>query len=357
MTLEIEPMEQKEAVNMAYANPREDWLTSMTEDVVDPHRIIVDAHHHLWDRPGARYMLEEFLTDVDDAGHAIAATVYVECRSMYRREGPANRRSIGEVEFASDVAKASEASRDASIRVCSGIVGRTDFRALGNEAEEILGSLIEKGNGGLRGIRQSSNWTDDKEISPAIDDRPRYLLLDEEFRRGFSWLSWFGLSFDAFLFHPQIPDLIDLAHTFPDTTIVVNHLGGPIGIVRGGSLQKCAFDHWQLLIKELAKCPNVSIKLGGLGMKYSGFEFYSRISPLTSDQVAEAWRPLVETAIEAFGVKRSMFESNFPPDKGSCGYRILWNAFKKITMSYSEDEKNDLFSGTAKECYRLKRSA
>jgi len=350
-------VEIKSAANMAYGDPREDWLALMTEDVVDPLRIIVDAHHHLWDRSGSRYMLEEFLTDVDDAGHAIAATVYVECRSMYRREGPANRRSIGEVEFASDVAKASEASRDASIRVCSGIVGRTDFRALGNEAEEILGSLIEKGNRGLRGIRQSSNWTDDKEISPAIDDRPRYLLLDEEFRRGFSWLNRFGLSFDAFLFHPQIPDLIDLAHTFPDTKIVLDHLGGPIGIVKGGSLQQRAFDHWQFLIREVAKCPNVSIKLGGLGMKYPGFEFYSRKSPLTSDQIAKAWRPFIETAIEAFGVKRSMFESNFPPDKGSCSYRILWNAFKKITTLYSEDEKNDLFSETAKQFYRLRRGA
>jgi predicted TIM-barrel fold metal-dependent hydrolase len=341
-------MGQIDSGHVAFANPRQDWLALVMEDVVDPSRPIVDPHHHLWDRPYSRYMSEECLADVH-SGHAIAASVYVECKSMYRKEGPENRRSIGEVEFANSVARSSETAHAGSSRICAGIVGSTDFRALGDEAEEILALLIEAGGGRLKGIRQSSNWTADR----AISDRPRHLLLDEEFRRGFSWLNRLGLSFDAFLFYPQSPDLVDLAHAFPDTEIVLDHLGGPIEIAKCGVLQEQAFEEWRASIREAAKCPNVSIKLGGLGMKHSGFDFYSRETPLTSDQVAAAWRPLVETAIETFGVKRSMFESNFPPDKGSISYRVLWNAFKKITASFSADEKNSLFSGTAKTFYRL----
>jgi len=346
-------MEQKNHISTAlFANPREDWLALVDEDVADPGRIIVDSHHHFWDLPVSRYMVEEFLADVN-SGHAISSSVYVECKSMYRSDGPMNRRSVGEVEFVRSVAEASENDHVGSSRICSAIVGGVDFRTLGDEAEDILVSLVEAGKGRLRGIRQPSNWTADRTIGPVMPDRPPYLLLDEKFRQGFFWLSRVGLSFDAFIFHPQIPDLIDLATAFPDTKIVLDHLGGPIGVVRSETLQEDVFNEWRVLINELAKCPNVSIKLGGLGSKFAGFDFHSREKPPSSDQAAEAWRPFIETAIEAFGTKRSMFESNFPPDKGTCSYRTLWNAFKKIAASFSEDEKDDLFSGTARAFYRL----
>jgi predicted TIM-barrel fold metal-dependent hydrolase len=345
-------MQQSKDANMAYADVREDWLGKLREEILDPHRVIVDAHHHLWDRDRSRYLLEEFLTDAR-SGHAITASVYVECRSMYRLDGPKECRSLGEVEFANGVAEQCETESVGKIRVCGAIVGRTDLRALRNQAEEILRAFVAVGGGRLRGIRQSSNWTDNSEVSPEIPDRPRGLLLSDEFRHGFSWLNKLQLAFDAFLFHPQMAELIDLAQEYPDTKIILNHLGGPIGISRGGRIDKQVFSEWRTQLRSAAKCPNIFVKVGGLGMKYSGFSFHSKKSPPNSCQLRDAWHPLIETAVDAFGTKRSMFESNFPPDKGAYSYNVLWNAFKRITSAYSEDEKDDLFSRTAAAAYRL----
>lgn len=344
-------MEQNSKVKTAlFSNPRAEWLALVEEEIVEPSRVIVDPHHHLWERPGSRYLADDFLADAS-SGHAVSASVFVECKSSYRQQGPANRRSLGEVEFASDIAEAAAAS--GSIGICRGIVAGTDFRALGQESEEIFNSFLKLGKGRLRGFRQPSSWTENAAISSIFPDMPRYLLLDERFRDGFSGLGRLGLSFDAFLFHPQIPDLIDLANAFPETKIVLDHLGGPLAIASAGDLRREVFDDWLAAIRELSRCANVSIKLGGLGMNYPGFDFHLRERPPGSDELARCWRPLIDAAIEAFGTKRSMFESNFPPDKSTCSYQVLWNAFKKITASFSEDEKNDLFNGTATAFYRL----
>jgi predicted TIM-barrel fold metal-dependent hydrolase len=183
--------------------------------------------------------------------------------------------------------------------------------------------------------------------------RPQGLLRDNTFRKGFACLAPLGLSFDSWLFHPQIGELADLARAFPDTKIMLDHCGGPIGRGRFANRRDETFVEWKASITEIAKCRNVSVKLGGLAMCLLGYDFHLRPKPPTSEQAAAAWRPYIETCIEAFGPTRATFESNFPPDKGQCSYQVIYNAFKRIAAPYSEAEKTALFSQTATEFYRL----
>jgi len=335
-----------------YADPREDWLAQYTEEVIDPQRPIVDPHHHLWDRGGQRYMIEEMAADIA-SGHNIVATVYVDCRSMYRATGPEAFRPVGEVEFANGVAAMSASGGYGPAAICAGIVSHVNL-LLGDGARPVLEAEIAAGNGRFRGIRHSSAWDAELEIAGMYAKRPKGLLLDATFRKGFACLAPLSLSFDAWLFHPQIGELIDLARAFPDTRIVLDHCGGPIGIGRFAGKRDEAFPAWKASIQEIAKCPNVSVKLGGLAMRLLGYDFHERPMPPSSEQAAAAWRPYIETCIEAFGPDRAMFESNFPPDKGQCSYQVIFNAFKRIAAQYSEAEKAALFSNTATDFYRLK---
>ena len=184
--------------------------------------------------------------------------------------------------------------------------------------------------------------------------RPKGLLLDPIFREGFACLAPLGLSFDAWLFHPQIGELADLARAFPDTGIVLDHCGGPIGVGSYANRREEIFANWKASIQDIAKCPNVMVKLGGLAMRLLGYDFDRRPKPPSSEDAAAAWGAYIETCIEAFSAERCMFESNFPPDKGQCSYQVIFNAFKRIAAQYSEPEKTALFSGTATEFYRLK---
>jgi predicted TIM-barrel fold metal-dependent hydrolase len=335
-----------------YADPREDWLAQYTEAVIDPARPIVDPHHHLWDRGGQRYMIEEMAADIA-SGHNIVATVYVDCRSMYRASGPEAFRPVGEVEFANGVAAMSASGGYGPAQINAGIVSHVNL-LLGDGAKPVLEAEIAAGNGRFRGIRHSSAWDAEFEVAGMYAKRPKGLLLDTTFREGFACLAPLGLSFDAWLFHPQIGELIDLARAFPDTRIVLDHCGGPVGIGRFAGRREEIFPAWKGSIQEIAKCPNVSVKLGGLAMRLLGHDFHERPMPPSSEAAAAAWRPYIETCIEAFGPNRAMFESNFPPDKGQCSYQVIFNAFKRIAAQYSEAEKTALFSNTATEFYRLK---
>ena len=335
-----------------YADPRPDWLALHTEEVIDPQRPIVDPHHHLWDRGGQRYLIEEMTDDIA-SGHNIVATVYVDCRSMYRADGPEAFRPVGEVEFANGVAAMSASGGYGKAAICAGIVSHVNL-LLGDSAKPVLEAEIAAGNGRYRGIRHSSPWDADPEVAGIYAMRPKGLLLDSTFRKGFACLAPLGLSFDAWLFHPQIGDLADLARAFPDTRIVLDHCGGPIGLGSYASRRDEIFKQWKASIMEIAKCPNVVVKLGGLAMRLLGYDFHERETPPSSEQTAAAWRPYIETCIEAFGPSRGMFESNFPPDKGQCSYQVIFNAFKRIAAPYSEAEKTALFSKTAADFYRLK---
>jgi predicted TIM-barrel fold metal-dependent hydrolase len=333
-----------------YADPRPDWLAQYTEDVIDPKRPIVDPHHHLWDRGGQVYLLEDIVNDIA-SGHNIIATVYVEARSMYRAKGPEALQPVGEVEFVNGAAAMSASGGYGPAAICAGIVGHVNL-LLGDGARGVLEAEIAAGGGRFRGIRHSSAWDADAEIAGLYASRPKGLLLDPTFRKGFAALAPLNLSFDAWLFHPQIAELIDLARAFPDTRIVLDHCGGPIGL-GGYANREEVFKVWKASILEIAKCPNVSVKLGGLAMRLLGYDFHERPRPPSSEDAAAAWRPYIETCIEAFGPARGMFESNFPPDKGQCSYQVIFNAFKRIAAQYSEAEKTALFSKTASDFYRL----
>ena len=330
---------------------RPDWLDRRREEIIEPDLPIVDPHHHLVNRPETgRYLLPELLADIG-TGHNITATVYLEWLSMYRAEGAVELRPVGEIEFANGVAAMSASGTYGETRVCAGIVGYADL-ALGAPVERLLEAMIGAGGGRVRGIRVITATQPDQAAWGSAIIRPEGLLMDPKLREGFSRLAPLGLSFDAWMYHTQLGELVGLARAFPETPIVLDHVGGAIGLGRYAGRRDEVFAEWGARIRELAACPNVHIKLGGLGMRMFGFTLHTRELPPSSEELDAAWRPYMETCIAAFGPDRAMFESNFPVDKGSCSYAMLWNAFKRITAGCSAAEKQALFAGTATKFYR-----
>ena len=337
-----------------FVEPREDWLAQYQEEIIDPLRPIVDPHHHLWNR-GHRYLIEEMAADIA-SGHNIIATVYVDCRSMYRAHGPEAFRPVGEVEFANGVAAMGASGGYGKAAICAGIVSHANL-LLGDAAKPVLEAEIAAGNGRFRGIRHSSAWDQDPVVAGMYANRPKGLLQDPTFRKGFACLAPLNLSYDGWLFFTQLGEFADLARAFPNTKICLDHCGGIIGIGSYANRRDEIFKIWKASIQEVAKCPNVVVKLGGLAMVLPGFGFHEWPKPPNSEQCADAWKPYIETCIEAFGVNRCMFESNFPPDKGQASYQVIFNAFKRLSAHCSESEKTALFSKTATDFYRLQLPA
>ncbi len=296
-------------------------------------------------------MFEEFLRDVH-SGHNIRSTVFVQCYSMYRRARQRELRSLGETEFANGVAAMAASGLYGEALICDGIVGMVDLTQ-GASARGVLEKHMAAGGGRFKGIRQIAAWHEEDEVDPPSRARTKGLLVQTAFRAGFATLAPLGLSFDAWLFHTQLEELRDLARRFPQTKIALNHLGGPIGIGSYADRRSEVFAVWREAIRRLAECPNIYIKLGGLAMKLPGFGFHRMPNPPSSEQLALAWRPYLEAAIDAFSPARCMFESNFPIDKGGCSYAVLWNAFKRLSRGYSAEEQALLFSQTASRFYRL----
>lgn len=342
----------------APANPylpvRQEWLSRWHEDILEPELPIVDPHHHLWDRGGWRYLLDELLADLT-SGHNILATVFVQCRSMQRADGPEELRPVGETEFVNGVAAMSASGGYGQTQICAGIVGHADLQ-LGARVRAVLEAHVRAGGGRFRGIRHIAAWDADASTMNPGNPAPPRMLADSAFREGFAQLAPLNLSFDAWLYHPQIEELTDLARAFPDTRIVLNHVGGPLGIGVYADRRDEVFTGWQHSISDLATCPNVHVKVGGLGMRINGFGFEQALEPPSSQALADAWRPYVETCVEAFGAGRCMFESNFPVDKGSYPYAAYWNACKRLAAGASADEKADLFSRTAARFYQIPSS-
>ena len=331
---------------------RPEWLAKRKEEILDPDLPIIDPHHHLIDRPvHGTYMMPELLGDLA-SGHNVLATVFVEWMSMYRANGPIEMRPVGEVEFANGVAAMSASGNYGKALACAGIVGHAEL-TLGSGVVKVLEAMIAGGGGRFRGVRFITASDPQQPLWGGGVTRPQGLLQGRQVREGFAQLAPLGLSFDAFMFHPQLGDLVDLARAFPDTQICLDHIGAPIGVGRFEGKRDEVFADWRQRIKELAACPNVHVKLGGMGMKLFGFGFHEGEIAPSSEQLAQAWRPYVETCIEAFGPKRAMFESNFPVDKAAYGYEIYWNACKRLAKGMSAAEKADLFHGTASRFYRL----
>jgi predicted TIM-barrel fold metal-dependent hydrolase len=275
---------------------------------------------------------------------------------MYRASGPVDYAPVGEVEFANGVAAMSASGGYGSEGVCAGIVGHADLR-LGTGVLSILEAEIAAGNGRFRGIRNVTAWDRDPAIAGVLFHHPSNLLADAQFREGFSCLQPLGLSFDAMVFQPQISELRDLARAFPETTIVVDHCGGPLAVGRFAQQREESFSEWRRSVIELGREPNVVMKVGGLATRLLGTEYEDRPLPPSSEETSVAWAPYVETCIESFGPGRCMMESNFPPDKGQCSFQVIFNALKRIVANYSNTEKDDLFFGTAARTYRLELGA
>jgi L-fuconolactonase len=335
-----------------YLPVRQSWLDRRMEPILEPELTIIDPHHHLWDRPGWRYLLDDLLADIN-SGHNVVATVFVQARAMYRETGPEEMRPVGETEFVNGIAAMGASGIYGKARICAGIVGHADL-SLGSRVEQVLAAHICAGGGRFRGIRHITSWDADATVCNPAYTPPPGLMADRRFREGFAALGRLGLSFDAWLYHPQIDEVTDLARSFPDTKIVLNHVGGPLGIgdYRGRGAE--TFSHWSAALRRLAGCQNVSVKIGGLGMRIGGWGFHEHAEPPSAEILATTWRPYAETCIEAFGSSRSMFESNFPVDKGSYSYPVFWNACKLLVRGASDNEKTDLLARTADRFYRLK---
>jgi predicted TIM-barrel fold metal-dependent hydrolase len=321
------------------------WQAQESEPVLDPGLPIVDTHHHLWRRDTGDYLPADLMADF--GGHAVVATIGIECGAGYREDGPEEMRPVGETEFI----VAETAGVGTPPGLCAGIVGRVDLR-LGDRVQGVLEAHIAAGRGRFRGIRQPLRW-DAAGIGMFGRPGPQSLALDAAFRDGFARLAPLGLSFDAWLFHPQLDELVDLARAFPDTAIILNHVGGPLGTGPYAGRRDEVFAEWRRGIAALAQCPNVLVKIGGLGMLYYGFDFHERAIPPGSAELAAAWQPYAEECFTRFGIDRCLFESNFPVDKQSCSYRVLANAFKRLTQGFSAAEKAAFFSRNGARAYRL----
>lgn len=333
----------------------DEWLDLVVEEVLEPELPICDPHHHLWDRqtgaPGSRYLLDELLADIR-SGHNVVSTVFVECMAFYRADGPEALRLVGETEFVQGVAAMSASGVYGDIRACAGIVSRADLM-MGDDVRPVLEAHIAASPNRFRGIRHATAFDPSPDIRRSHTNPTPGMMGSDAFRAGFAHLGALGLPFDAWLYHHQIPELTALARAFPETRIVLDHFGGPLGTGPYAGRRHEVWEAWKPAITELATCPNVFAKLGGINMPINGFGFHERPKPPTSAELVEATGQYYDYTIQVFGPARCMFESNFPVDRVSCSYRVLWNAFKRMAAGFPADEKRRLFHDTAAEFYRL----
>lgn len=340
------------------------WHAKSHEDAIDPSQKIIDAHHHLWDYPTlgdygdevsthCRYTGDELVADIKLSGHNIINTVFVECMSMYNASG-GPQATVGEVEYVQATAAMSNAGYWGESRpLCGGIIGHVDLR-MGAAVREPLEAMMTVRN--FRGIRHSHNWDANEDVPVSHNPNAAEMLGSPEFREGFAVLDELGLVFDSWGWFTQLDELAELADSFPNTTIIINHLGAPLGVGPYSSHANGINPDWQRYIVEIAKRPNVMIKLGGAGLAVLNFGFsgFDKASP-SSLQLANAWLPTFKILIDAFGCERGIFESNFPVDKISASYGNTWNAFQRICQSLelSQLQKDQLFYQNAARVYRI----
>jgi L-fuconolactonase len=331
------------------------WLATCQEEALDPALPICDPHHHLWDHRGSgvapRYLIDDYLDDVAN-GHNVVSSVFIECGTMFRADAPHEYQPIGETEFANGQAAMAASGQYGNTRVAAGIVG-TAYLTLGERVGEVLDRQLATAPERFKGIRQAASWDASSAVGNHRTEPGPGLYLNEQFRQGFSQLASRNLTFEGWCFHKQISELASLARAFPDTTIVLDHFGGPVGIGPYVGREAEVFEYWRGVIDEIAECPNVHAKLGGLAMEVNGFNWQDRPTAPSSDELLESNRHYYEYTIEKFGVDRCMFESNFPVDRVSCSFTVLWNMFKRLTEHYSTDERAKLFHDNAARVYKL----
>src|SRR5574341_226334 len=333
-----------------------DWLALTPEPSLEPELPICDPHHHFWDMrteriPYQRYLLHELAADMN-SGHNVRSTVFIEARSMYRADGPVELKPVGEVEFVQGLAAASASGLYGPGRAAAAIIGHADLK-LGANVAPVLEALQAASPNRFRGIRHSVTWAPHPEVENTAAHNRQGQLASDEFRAGARILARMGLSLEGWMFFPQLPELAACAKAVPDLPIILNHIGGLLRVGPYANRDSEVLATWRSGIAAVAACPNVTIKLGGLGMPRTGFDWHVRNKPIGSEELAQAMAPWLTYCIEQFSPNRCMFESNFPVDKVSFSHHILFNAFKRFSQGYSAAERAALFHDTAVRAYRI----
>ena len=330
-----------------------DWLALTAEPTLEPEIPICDSHHHFWDfrmerLPYQRYLLHELVADIN-SGHNVRSTVYVEARSMYRPDGPEELRPVGEVEFVQGLAAASASGLYGPSRAAAAIIGDANLN-LGGRVGRVLDALQAASPNRFRGIRQRCGWDPHPEAQNLV---PEGQLSSDDFRAGARVLVRLGMVLEITVHFLQLPELAEFARAVPDLTIVSNHIGGLRRVGPYADRDDEVLPAWRSGIAAVAQCPNVVMKLGGVGQPNYGFDWHTREVPIGSEELAESLAPLMNYCIEQFGPDRAMFESNFPPDKVSYSYNVMYNAFKRLSKGYSPAERAAMFHDTAARVYRI----
>lgn len=333
-----------------------DWLALTTEPTLEPALPICDPHHHFWDMrheriPYQRYLLHELAADIH-SGHNVRSTVFIEARAMYRADGPDELRPVGEVEFVQGLAAASASGLYGPGRAAAAIVGHANL-LLGDRVAAVLEALQAASPNRFRGIRHSVTWDPHPEVENTAAHRMQGQLASATFRAGAQVLAQMGLSLEGWMYFPQLPELVDFARAVPNLTIILNHIGGLMRVGPYANHEDEVLATWRRGIAAVATCPNVYMKLGGLGMPRTGFDWHTRATPIGSEELAAGMAPLLHYCIEQFGPSRCMFESNFPVDKVSFSYHVMYNAFKRLSAGYSASERAAMFHDTAARIYRV----
>ena len=333
-----------------------DWLALTQEATLEPDLPICDPHHHFWDYrmgriPYQRYLLHELADDIN-SGHNVRSTVFIEARSMYRVDGPVEMRPVGEVEFVQGLAAASASGLYGPGRAAAAIVGHANLN-LGAKVEPVLDALQAASPNRFRGIRHSVTWDPHPEVENTAEHKIEKQLASASFREGAKVLARKGMTLEAWLFFPQLPELADFAKAVPDLTIILNHIGGLLRVGPYANREDEILTTWRKGIAAVGACPNVYMKLGGLGMPRTGFDWHTRNEPIGSEELARSMNPWLAYCIEKFGPSRCMFESNFPVDKVSFSYNVMYNAFKRLSKGYSASERAAMFHDTAARVYRV----
>ena len=333
-----------------------DWLALTPEPTLEPDLPIIDPHHHFWDykmerMPYQRYLLPELLGDIS-SGHNIVATVFVEARAMYRANAPEEMRPVGEIEFAQGLAAASASGLYGPCRVADGIVAHANLN-LGEDVGRVLDRLEAASPNRFRGIRHSVTWDDDPSVPNSALYKIPHQMMSDSYRAGARVLASRGLTMESWMYSAQLPELASLARAVPDLTIISDHIGGLMRIGPYAARSEEVVSTWKRDIATVAECPNVYMKLGGMGMINNGFDWHTRDKPVGSEEAAKEMAPFMHYCIEKFGPERCMFESNFPVDKWSFSYNVVFNAFKRLSKEYSPTERQAMFHDTAAKVYRL----
>ena len=333
-----------------------DWLDLTVEPALEPDLPICDPHHHFWDMrtqriPYQRYLLHELAADTN-SGHNVRSTVFVEARSMYRADGPEEMKPVGEVEFVQGLAAAADTGLYGPCKAAAAIVGHSNLH-LADRVEPVLEALQAASPNRFRGIRHSVTWDPNPEVENTAAIAQANQLGSETFRAGARVLARMGMSLEAWMYHPQLPELADFARAVPDLTIILNHIGGLQRVGPYANRDDEVLANWRAGIAAVSECPNVNMKLGGIGMPRTGFDWHLRETPIGSEELAESMAPFMNYCIEQFGPGRCMFESNFPVDKVSYSYNVMYNAFKRLSSGYSASERADMFHDTATRVYRI----